>query len=296
MRSPAAAALAYSEQGHDAVRSRFETRWLAAELRSLLRGTSGAEVLDLGCGDGAVSRLLHGSLRRYVGVDLAPAPGGGDDTRRFVRHDLRDGLGPVGARPFDLYVGTFGIGSHLAPHRLERLLGEIAAHARPGALVAVEALGLYSLEWPQLWERPPGPARALPYRMAGDVTVHPWAPAELLGVFERCGLRPLAAADRTLQAGPKLGEGRYWPALPDVRAGLNALLGGAAGAAAVAQLGEPLPPLPAGPAALLHHALAERRAQLLRAGPPSASAIWRLEPRTAGGFGHGLLVTGRVGG
>jgi hypothetical protein len=160
--------------------------------------------------------------------------------------------------------------------------------------VAIEALGLYSLEWPQVWERPPGPARALAYRMTSEVTVHPWAPAELLGLFEAAGLRPLRAADRTLQAGPKLGEARYWPGLPDVRAGLNALLGGAPEAAAVAALEEPLPPLPAGRAALLHHALAGRRAELLRSGPPSASAIWRLEPGTAGGFGHGLFVVGRV--
>jgi SAM-dependent methyltransferase len=303
MRSTAFAADAYSQQGHDAVRASFEMGWFAARLPALLCEAGGGEVLDLGCGDGTAARLVGCDLERYVGVDLAPGtprPASAalpqERGLTFIRHDLRSGLGPVGTRPFDLYLGTFGIASHLSPRDLGLLLLEIAAHARPGALVALEALGLRSLEWPQLWDRGPGPARALAYRMASDVIVHPWAPAELFGVLEACGIRPLWAADRTVQAAPKLGEGRYWPGLPDVRAGLNALLEGTADDPAVRELGAPLPPLPAGPAARVHHAMAERRARLLRRGGRSASAIWHLEPRTAGGFGHGLFVVGRVPG
>ena len=286
------AARAYSRQGHDAVRARFESAWFAARLPALLAAAGGGELLDLGCGDGDAQRMCAGGLTRYVGVDLDLSEPGADWC--FVQHDLRDGLGPVGRRPFDVYLGTFGIASHLDSHGLERLLGEIAAHARRGSIVALEALGLRSLEWPQLWERPPGRGRTIPYRMATDVAVHPWAPDELFALFDAHGVRPLGASDRTLQAGPKLGEGRYWPGLPDVRAALNAGLERRLDADALAKLRAPLPPLPACHAALVHHELAARRARLPASAGDIASAIWKLEPRTGLGLGHGLFVVGRV--
>jgi SAM-dependent methyltransferase len=286
------AAVAYSPRGHDAVRARFESAWFAARLPALLTAAGGGEVLDLGCGDGGARHLCGGGLSRYVGVDLAPPAAGSG--WRWVQHDLREGLGPIGPRPFDLYLGTFGIASHLAPAALGRLLGEIASHAKPGSIVALEALGLLSLEWPQLWNRRPGTGRTIPYRMAADVGVHPWAPGELFGLFAEHGIRPLWAADRTVQAGPKLGEGRYWRGLPDVRGALNAGLERRADAASLTALRAPLPPLPAGRAALVHHTLAGRRARLPGHLPCPATAVWRLEPSSAEGYGHGLFVVGRV--
>jgi SAM-dependent methyltransferase len=290
MRSVVAAASAYLPAGRDLVRETLERDWFVRAIPRLLREAGGGEMLDLGCADGAAAHLAGAGLTRYLGVDLAPGP----STFDRVAHDLRDGLGPVGRRPFDLYLGTFGVASHLAPDELRRLVREIATHGRPGALVALEALGLHSLEWPQLWATAPGRARTIPYRLAADVSVHPWSPAELLGLMEECGIRPLRAVDRTLQAGPKLGEGRYWPGLPDVRSDLNALLAGAAPSAALAA---PLPPLPAGEPALLHHALAARRRTLSDLAVPAAAlarAIWSLEHSTAGGYGHGLMAVGRV--
>jgi hypothetical protein len=203
-------------------------------------------------------------------------------------------LGPVGGEPFDLYLAAFGLASHLSPAQLARLLSDVAAHARPGALVALEALGLNSLEWPRLWETAPGPARTIPYRLGADVAVHPWAPGELAGVMHAAGIDPVGALDRSLQTGPKLGDGRYWRGLPAIRDALCGLLGGGTD---VGALSAALPPLPAGVPALVHQRLAQRRRELLReglAGPALAHAVWRLEPRTGGGFGHGLLVVGRV--
>jgi SAM-dependent methyltransferase len=292
MRSTRPAAYAYAHQG-DAVRVTFELAWFERLIEALLQESGGGEVLDLGCGDGAVASLA--GLTRYVGVDLLPARRDGDRTA-FIRHDLRAGLGPVGRRPFDLYLGTFGIASHLAPGELRRLLRDITRHARPGALVALEALGLFSLEWPRLWQREPGSARTVPYRLAEDVPVHPWAPAELFALLEEAGIEPLGAYDRTLQAGPKTGEAGWWPGLPRVRRALNALLGSRPDAAALAELAAPLPPLPAGRAALVHHTLAARRRRLSRRGRCAARDVWDLEPRTGGGYGHGLLVAGRVRG
>jgi SAM-dependent methyltransferase len=297
MRSGVAAAHPYAPAGGDAVRETLERDWFARTIRRLVREAGGGEVLDLGCADGAAAQMAGGKLTRYLGVDLSPpAPGPASVDR--LRHDLRDGLGPVGPRPFDLYLGTFGVASHLAPEELRGLVREIAAHGRPGALVALEALGRYSLEWPHLWSTGAGRARTIPYRLVADVRVHPWSAAELLGLLEECGIRPLRAIDRTLQAGPKLGEGRYWPGLPDVRSALNALLAGSRSASALAALTAPLPPLPAGRPALLHHALAARRRVLAHVALPAAGlarAVWSLDPATAGGYGHGLMAVGRIG-
>jgi SAM-dependent methyltransferase len=284
------AAQPYAEQGHDAARRAFEEPLLGRVLAGLLQAAGGGAMLDLGCGDGLAGRLAGPRLRRYLGVDLAPPR-----ERAFLAHDLREGLGPVGPRSFDVYLGSFGIASHLPPAALQRLLAEIAGHARPGALVALEALGLRSLEWPGVWNAPPGPARTLPYRLAADVSVHPWAPAELFALLEDAGIEPLSALDRTLQCPPKAGEVRYWPGMPALRHALNDLLGGGEPGPALAA---PLPPLPAGDAAVLHHALAARRRELLARssarGALLAHSVWQLEPRTAGGYGHGLLAVGRL--
>jgi SAM-dependent methyltransferase len=286
-----AAARPYARQGHDLVRRTFEERLLDRLVTRLLDAAGGGALLDLGCGDGLVARLAGARLTRYLGVDLEPPAG----SLPSVAHDLRDGLGPVGEGPFDLYLGSFGVASHLCPEELERLLGDIARHARPGAIVALEALGLRSLEWPGLWDASVGEARTIRYRLGADVAIHPWAPVELFARFEAAGIEPIGALDRTLQAGPKLGSGRYWPGLPAVRPALAELLEGRAVPAALAG---PLPPLPAGMPALVHRALTARRHTLVRRssliGAALAKAIWALEPATGGGYGHGLLVAGRV--
>jgi SAM-dependent methyltransferase len=290
MRADETAARPYARQGHDVVRRTFEERGLARLLPRLL-DLAGGELLDLGCGDGLAERVAGARLCRYLGLDLRPtAP-----RLPTLAHDLREGLGPVGRRPYDVYLGSFGIASHLSPRQLQRLLGEIARHGHRGSLVALEALGLHSLEWPRLWGTRAGAERTIPYRLGVDVPVHPWAPGELFARFRAAGIEPLGARDRTLQAGPKLAGSRYWPGLPSVRAALEALLGGGPADAA---LTSPLPPLPAGSPARLHHAIAERRREVVLAagegGPALAEVIWALEPPTGGGFGHGLLILGRV--
>lgn len=288
----AAAASPWAPTRPDPVRETFETAHLTAVLHGLLSRAPGGRVLDLGCGDGLVARLAGERLDAYVGVDLHPPA-----DLPAVRADLRDGLAALGRERFDLYVGTFGIASHLAPSELRALVREIAASATAGALVALEALGLYSLEWPRAWDTPPGTARTLPYRLTGVVSVHPWSAAELCSLFEEAGLAFLGALDRSVQAGPKAGDAHYWSGVPPLRAGLAALL--ANDLAGGWPLAERLPPLPAHPAAATHHALAEaRRALIARrralAGPPLARAVWGLEPRTAQGLGHGVLAVGRV--
>lgn len=284
----------YADQGHDGVRAEFEAPFFARLVPRLLALAGGGALLDLGCGDGLGATFAGGRLERYAGVDLTEPPP--CFPGEHVLHDLRTGLGPVGHAPFDVYLATFGLASHLDPAALAGLLGEIAAHARPGAVVALEALGVRSLEWPRLWDTPPGAGRLLPYRMATDVRVHPWGPVELTTRFAAAGIHPLAVLDRTLQAGPKLGDGRYWPGLPRIRVALESLLAGEDGARP--ELLRPLPPLPAGPVARLHHELSERRRRMVAQHTGSAAelarSVWALEPRSAAGVGHGLVVVGRV--
>jgi SAM-dependent methyltransferase len=292
------AAEAYARPRRDLVRETFERAHFARLVPELIRQSGGGRMLDLGCADGQAAGFAADCLDEYVGVDLmhhGPPPANG----AFVRHDLREGLGRVAeADPFDVYLASFGVASHLRPAELTRLLGEIAGHGQPGAVVAVEALGLHSLEWPRLWSAPPGDARLIPYRLGREVTVHPWGAAELRRLFAEGGLEVTRVIDRTLQCGPKVGEGRYWPGLPPLRHALNALLEGDPTGATT--LCAPLPPLPAHRAAGVHYGLAARRREVLGrlAGSDPrrlAHAVWALEPATGGGLGHGLLVVGRIG-
>ena len=273
----------------DGVRSCLEGAFFGRLVKGLLRAAPGGRVLDLGCGDGLVHRLAGDVMRSYLGLDLHPAPGAPS-----VRQDLRDGLGPAGREPFDVCVATFGVASHIEPRELVRLLAEVAAAAAPGALVAIEALGLHSLEWPGVWMEPPGPARVLSYRLTGEMNVHAWAPDELRRLLVDSGLRWIGALDRTVQAGPKLGE--YWPGLPPLRKGFAQLLAGERlGAELVC---ESLPPLPAHPAARVHHEMARARRELIGTGShldpqAMARAVWALERRPAAGVGHGLVALAR---
>ena len=284
---------AYTPAPDDAVRQQLEAAQLARTVRGLVARAPGGRVLDLGSGGGLGTLLAGSEMSDYTGVDFRTPEAGGPGSH--VVHDLREGLGPVGDRPFDLYLAAFGLASHLSPAELRRLLAEITRHAQPGAIVAVEALGLFSLEWPRLWDTRPGPDRLLPYLLGIDVAVHPWSPSELGSVLESAGIRVASFQDRSVQAGPKLDESRYWPGLPPLRGALGALLDGDPPGPALTRA---LPPLPAGPVAAVHQNLAARRHALVRthvgASDALARGIWGLEAGSGGGFGHGLLAIGRV--
>ena len=198
------AAEAYAVQGHDGMREAFEVSFFARLPPRLIEEAGGAgAVLDLGCGDGLAARLCGAELGRYCGVDLREPPGG--IAGEMVKHDLRDGLGPVGREPFDGYLATFGVASHLAPSELRKLVGDIARHRRSGSLVALEASACTPSSGPSSGRpgqvpparSPTGWARTCPFTRGPRGS---WQP-----LYEEAGIEPLRALDRTVQTGPKAG-------------------------------------------------------------------------------------------
>lgn len=108
---------------------------------------SAAEVLEVGCGTGRVTRLLAQRVRRVVAVDLSP------DMLRRARRRFSAG-GPVDLiradvldlplrRGFDLTVAANGVFSHLLrdDQRL-RALRQIRERLRPGGTLLVDAFWL----------------------------------------------------------------------------------------------------------------------------------------------------------
>jgi cyclopropane fatty-acyl-phospholipid synthase-like methyltransferase len=100
-------------------------------------------VLDLGCGDGALLRLvLHerSQLVDAVGLDSSPPmirrarEHFHDDRRvRILDHDLADPVPPLGS--FDAVVSGFAI-HHLTHERKQQLFAEVAELLNPGAKFA----------------------------------------------------------------------------------------------------------------------------------------------------------------
>ncbi len=287
---------AYSGLTTDCVRGLLERDAFARALGELITRVPGGRVLDLGCGDAMVADILGDRAGSYTGVDLLPVERP-DLNGTLIEHDLATGLGPVGDEPYDLYIASFGVGSHVEPCALDLLINEIRAHGTPGSVVAIECLALHSLEWPALWDSPPG--RSIPYELSATTVVYPWAADELAAVFTSAGFGCLRVLDQSVQFGPKLGDHGYWPGLPELRAGMNALLDGqASGCEAMLA---PLPPLPAHPAAGVHHRLAGRRARVVRTAmdldlEPGeiAHRVQDIESDSGGGYGHRVMISGRI--
>lgn len=167
---------------HDNVRIFWEDQIRRLFIRPHLQAHARREghrvrVLDLGCGSGQGFALLTqierepGSLAlrhewvlgedeiEYVGADLSEAMVvkgrenyAGRENVFFFQADLNEGLGALRREaPFDLYFSSYGSYSHLTRARMTALLSEIGRHAKDGALVVLDFVGRYSIEWPSHW-------------------------------------------------------------------------------------------------------------------------------------------------
>jgi SAM-dependent methyltransferase len=228
------------------------------------------DVLDLGCGTGVALDLLLGvdavaagevRIARYTGLDL-------DAGLLAVARDRLDGPSgpPAGVGAVDLVVGDLGdppaLGpmdlvlssgvplSHLPPEdlgpALTRLVADAVVPGRP-ALIVVDVLGRWSLEWTTRWDR-----TRWAYRMsffasdaaADAVEMTTWDGAELEATVRAAvaaagrSVLDLARVDRSLAVGRHTSTGEYTPGLPRLRDLVDALAkpGGPAATVAPADL------------------------------------------------------------
>jgi SAM-dependent methyltransferase len=94
---------------------------------------AGARVLDIGCCDGALFRLLDGAISGGVGVD-PDAPTSADDRFRFVKGFYPDDYEHDG-EAFDVIVGL-AVLEHLTPEKQNAMAAACFRHLRPkGRLV-----------------------------------------------------------------------------------------------------------------------------------------------------------------
>ena len=191
----------------------------------LLDAAGGGALLDLGCGDGLAARLaaqapdaLRRTRPRAVASPRLPsrrprparrARAGGPAAVRPVPGRLRPGLAPA---------ARASCGGCCARHRC----------ATPARVRSWPSRRSGATRWSGRGSGAPpvGPARTLPYRLGADVAVHPWSPPSCSRASRARASQPLRALDRSLQAGPKVGEGRYWPGLPPLRGALTACCAG----------------------------------------------------------------------
>jgi len=210
------------------------------------------DVLDIGCGTGValdllltVPALTDGtlSLERATGLDLDSSLLGiaqerfaTDPRIGFVRGDMSD-VPDTG--PHDLVLSSGVPFSHLEPSVLEQALTRLAAVAvGPGstdarvALLVVDVLGRYSLEWTTRWDRTRWDYRMSFFATDADATATPmttWDGSALRGLIERsaaaAGTRvaDLTLVDRSLAVGRHMMTGEYTPQLPRLRDLVDAL-------------------------------------------------------------------------
>ena len=243
------------------------------------------DVLDLGCGTGVGLDLLLGTravgagtvrVARYTGLDLDPAllavardrlagpdgPPTGVGAVDLVEGDLAD-VPEVGPR--DLVLSSGVPLSHLPPDELgpalTRLVARATAPERP-ALLVIDVLGRWSLEWTSRWDRTRWEYRMSFFASEAAASATPmttWDGADLERTVRAAvaaagrAVRDLVRVDRSLGVGRHTTTREYTPDLPRLR-GLIDVLAEAdepEGVAAVAARLHLDPALPAAPAVVL---------------------------------------------
>ncbi len=291
---------------------------------------SALDTLDVGCGTGvaldlllAVESLTDGTftLRRATGLDLdegllavARERFANDARMTFVTGDL---TAPPATGPHDLVLSSGVPFSHLTPDELEASLvalvrGALRDADRPApttALLVVDVLGRYSLEWTSRWDRARWDYRMSFFATDVDVSSTPmttWSGDDLTRVIHRSAdsadahVVDVTLVDRSLAVGRHTMTGEYTPDLPRLRDLVDALV----------DPDEPVEPaalriavaLPDAPAHVLQHherfiaawnALLDAAAALGTPGPVLAEQLRELEAshETAGlGVGHSLTA------
>ena len=218
---------------------------------------SDLDVLDVGCGTGVALDLLLGApslvggrrtLNRATGVDLdegllsiARDRFADDPRMTFTRGDLSS-VPDTG--PHDLVLSSGVPFSHLTPEQLEPALARIAqvalgtrtdAAAPRSALVIVDVLGRYSLEWTTRWDQTRWEYRMSFFATDEEVAATPmttWDGEALDATIRRAAAAAqaevvdLVLVDRSLAVGRHTMTGEYTPELPRLRDLVDALAEG----------------------------------------------------------------------
>ncbi|MFI0938346.1 class I SAM-dependent methyltransferase [Streptomyces sp. NPDC021020] len=167
----------------------------------------GLPVVDLGCGNGTLTRYLAGRYRRVVGVDLAHAAvarAARDDPRGLAAYQQLDGVDTDAVRALhdelgDANVYLRGVLHQCEPADRSRLVDGIATlTGRRGRVFAVELAEAAKGVLMGLAQGPGGPPPRL-----GAVLAHGIAPGEVEdaavpGYFAAAGLTVLAAGEEPL--------------------------------------------------------------------------------------------------
>lgn len=262
---------------HDNVRTYWEDEVTRIMLRPYVRERVVAcdtanrrlRVVDLGCGSGQgyelLTRIRHTDLNLqephryvlnpdrlelYLGIDLSESMVEQGRLNylqvpwvRFCQTDLRDGLGVAARkRPFDIYFSSYGSLSHLAAKELETCLSAVARHAAPGALIVLDLIGRFSLEWPGYWCARDEAEKVQPYsmsylfddldRQSGEIETFPlrfWTGEEVRALCRDVSrdtgipLDVLELLDRSLFVGRHVDTAEYGTTLPPLRRLVNRL-------------------------------------------------------------------------
>jgi SAM-dependent methyltransferase len=122
-------------------RGRLTDACEASELRPMIRDVAGLEVLDIGCGDGALALELVRADARVTGID-ADAAMLGAAVARVAEHDIRLVQGRIETLPFPMPGSTSSLPSPCCAScvRRDRLAG-YGARPRPGGRLVVGELG-----------------------------------------------------------------------------------------------------------------------------------------------------------
>ncbi len=249
---------------HDNVRRYWEDRVTRSFMRPHLRRIAkrGFRILDLGCGAGQGYELLtridrndmsldaehHHLLEKddialYFGMDLSEEmirQGAANYADReymsFAVGDLRDGLDGVrDEAPFDLYYSSYGSFSHLSYSDFQKLLADVVNHAEDGALLVMDMLGRWSLEWPGYWGAETESEKVRDYSMsyvydeaqreALDIehfNIRYWTGDEVYRVCQEVStsegrIVPLTLMDRSVMVGRHIDTNEYGAKLPPIR-------------------------------------------------------------------------------
>lgn len=227
-------------------------------------------ILDLGCGSGQGYEQLSKIGKRDISLDLKdsfilPAERislyfGVDiseemlekgrenyaDKREMVfrKMDLRNGLDErvVGKRPYDIYFSSYAALSHLDYGRVRKLVSDIAEHSAPHALLVLDFLGRYSIEWPRYWDAKSEDQKMREYSMSylytngalseeepEKFTLRFWTGDEIAGLCEEVrkesgiSVRPLEVFDRSVFVGRHVDTREYNKWVKPLRKRVNRL-------------------------------------------------------------------------